>query len=70
MATMMLLSSTKKWTELTAEHASISASTTSSAQSRFHDFRMWDADSVIETQHQFDQMVNECDKSLTRREGW
>ena len=30
------------------------------ARSRFNDFRIRDGDTVVQTQHRFDQVVNEC----------
>lgn len=30
------------------------------ARSRFHEFRMRDGDTIVQTHHRFDQMANEC----------
>ena len=60
MATLMLPTPAQKWAKLAEDYAAISTSMASNARSRFHEFRMRDGDSVIETQHRFDQMVNEC----------
>ena len=60
MTTMMLPSPAEKWTKLVTDYAAILASMAAIARSRFHDFRMRDDDSVVQTQHRFDEMVNEC----------
>ena len=60
MATMMLPSTTQKWTKLATDYAAVSASMASNARTRFHDFRMRDGDLVVQAQHRFDELVNEC----------
>ena len=40
--------------------AAVSASMAVVARSRFKEFRMWDGDTIGQTQNLFDQVVNEC----------
>ena len=56
MATMMLLTLEEKKSKL----ATVSTSMAAIARSRFHDFKVWDGDTVVQAQRKFDQMVNEC----------
>ena len=60
MATLLLKSPAEKWLKLATDYAAISVSMATNALSRFHDFKMRDGDSVLQTQHRFDQLVNEC----------
>ena len=60
MATLMLPSPAEKWAKLAMDYAAVFASMASNARSRFNDFRMHDGDSVVTTQHRFDEMANEC----------
>ena len=54
MATMMLLPPKEKWNELGADDAAVLASIAAIARPRFHDSRMRDGDTVVQTQHMFD----------------
>ena len=58
MATMRLLSPEEMWDKLATDYAAVSASMAAIARSRFHDFRMRDGDTTMQTQHRFDYMVN------------
>ena len=60
MSTLLLKSPAEKWLKLAIDYAAISVSMATNALSRFHDFKMRDGDSVLQTQHRFDQLVNEC----------
>ena len=60
MATLLLQSPAEKWLKLATDYASISISMATNALSAFHDFKMRDGDSVLQTQHRFDHLVNEC----------
>ena len=60
MAVMMLPIAAEKWEKLALDYAAMSTSMAANARSRFHDFRMRDGDTLVQTQHRFDEMVNEC----------
>ena len=59
MATTMLPSSAEKWDKLASDYAAVSAQMATVARSRFNDFRMRDGDTVVQTQHRFNYVVNE-----------
>ena len=60
MATLLQQSSAEKRLKLATDYAAISVYMATNALSRFHDFKMRDGDSVRQTQHRFDHLVNEC----------
>ena len=60
MATMMLPSPAEKWDKLASDYVAVSAQMATVARSRFNDFQMKDGDTVVQTQHRFDHVVNEC----------
>jgi len=60
MATMMLVSPREKWDKLAADYATVSVAMAATARAKFSNFRIREGDSVVETQHLFDGVVNEC----------
>ena len=60
MATLMMLSPAQKWNKLAADYAAVSAIQAASARSRFMSFKMREGDTVVQTQHRFDELLNEC----------
>ena len=60
MAVMMMPSAAEKWEKIATDYAAVSASMATVARTRFQDFKMKDGESVIQTLHRFDQLVNEC----------
>ena len=60
MATLMMLSPAQKWNKLVADYAAVSASQAATARARFMSFRMREGDTVVQTQHRFDELLNEC----------
>ena len=59
-AVMMLPDAADKWDKLANDYAAVSSSQSTNARSKFNNFRIRDGESVIETQHRFDDLVNEC----------
>ena len=60
MATLMMLTPAQKWNKLAVDYAAVSALQASTARTRFMAFSMRDGDTVVQTQHRFDEMLNEC----------
>ena len=60
MANMMLQSPVEKWLKFATDYAASFVSMATNALSRFHDFKMRDGNSILETRHRFDHLVNEC----------
>ena len=59
-AVMMLPDAAEKWEKLAIDYAAVSSSQGTVARARFNNFRIRDGESVIETHHRFDDLVNEC----------
>lgn len=59
-AVMILPDAAEKWDKLANDYAAVSASQSTNARSKFNNFCIRDGESVIETQHRFDDVVNEC----------
>lgn len=57
---MLLPLAAEKWEKLATDYAAVSASMAAVARVRFISFRMRDGESVIQTLHRFDELVNEC----------
>ena len=60
MATLMMLSPAQKWNKLAADYAAVSALQAATARARFMSFRIREGDTVVQTQHRFDELLNEC----------
>lgn len=59
-AVMMLPDVAEKWEKLANDYAAVSSSQGTVARAKFNNFRIRDGESVIETLHRFDDLVNEC----------
>ena len=59
-AVMMLQDVAEKWDKLADDYASVSDSFATLARTRFHSFKILNGESVTETQHRFDDPINEC----------
>ena len=60
MATLMMLSPALQWNKLAAVYATGLALQAATTRARFMSFRMRDGDTVVKTQHRFDELLNEC----------
>ena len=59
-AMMTLPDAMDKWDKIANDFATVSSSQSTSARSKYNNFRIRVGESVIETQHGFDNLVNEC----------
>ena len=59
-AVMMLPDAADEWDKLANDYAAVSSSQSTNARSKFNNFKNRDGEFVIETQHRFDDLVNEC----------
>lgn len=59
-AVMILHDVADKWEKLANDYAAVSSSQGTVARAKFNNFKIRDGESVIETQHRFDNLVNEC----------
>ena len=60
MATLMMISPAQKWNKLAADYAAVSELQAGTARTRFTGFKMREGDTVVQTQHRFDELLNEC----------
>ena len=60
MATLMMLSPAENWNMLAADYAAVSTLQVAIARARFMSFRMRVGDIVVQIQHRFDELLNEC----------
>ena len=59
-AVMILPDAADKWDKLANDYAAVSASQSTNARAKFNNFKIYDGESATETQHRFDDLVNEC----------
>lgn len=57
---MILPDAADKWDKLANDYAVVSSSQSTNARAKFNNFGIRDGEPVIETQHTFDDLVNEC----------
>ena len=60
LAVMSMEDVADKWDKLANEYAAVSPSQLTNARSRFNNFSSRNGETIIETQHRFDDLVNEC----------
>ena len=67
---MMFLDVAEKWEKFADDYTFVSDSFATLARTIFYSFQILNGESVIETQHQFDDLINECNiQGVHRTEG-